>query len=448
MRTELHEYRRKCRSGPAAVHRRSEPCCPSREVAAAARPAQKLDVPAAEGDGRGRPARQRRAAAPGYSVGNLIFETRAGIAPTRRSACRPTRRWRRSSRPPAIPAMSPCSTAPRSSACACGHGSKPLRVVTSPGDRLPAFCSLDRPRPAGAARRRGGARAIIRALAAAVAQRAADASTSCSTRSPPCARRAGRRRPTRCLPGVESLAVCVRRPPRAGSSVAICISYSAAMISANEKSRIVTLLMRAGCELGMKFDDEYWAGAALRRLLGAVLERSRVMESRDPMSLELLMLGNVPVAANGRAGQARRGQRLRRAVGRRRALLSRGLFDPGDPRPAHHAREARHLRHRSLRAPSGADGHGHRDARRDLQPARHPGLRRRHLGLRRARHRAQKPARRHARGDRADPPAAEPARRSTSRATSSASPAASSASSRCVPIFPSMSRATARSASA
>ena len=30
------------------------------------------------------------------------------------------------------------------------------------------------------------------------------------------------------------------------------------MISANEKSRIVTLLMRAGCEVGMKFDDEYW----------------------------------------------------------------------------------------------------------------------------------------------------------------------------------------------
>jgi len=31
------------------------------------------------------------------------------------------------------------------------------------------------------------------------------------------------------------------------------------MISANEKSRIVTLLMRAGCEVGMKFDDEHWA---------------------------------------------------------------------------------------------------------------------------------------------------------------------------------------------
>jgi hypothetical protein len=30
------------------------------------------------------------------------------------------------------------------------------------------------------------------------------------------------------------------------------------MISANEKSRIVTLLMRAGCEVGIKFDDGYW----------------------------------------------------------------------------------------------------------------------------------------------------------------------------------------------
>ena len=30
------------------------------------------------------------------------------------------------------------------------------------------------------------------------------------------------------------------------------------MISANEKSRIVTMLMSAGCEVGMKFDDAYW----------------------------------------------------------------------------------------------------------------------------------------------------------------------------------------------
>jgi DNA-binding IclR family transcriptional regulator len=60
------------------------------------------------------------------------------------------------------------------------------------------------------------------------------------------------------LPGVESIAVCVE-DAEGGEQVAICISYSAAMISANEKTRIVTLLMRAGCELGLKFDDRFWA---------------------------------------------------------------------------------------------------------------------------------------------------------------------------------------------
>jgi DNA-binding IclR family transcriptional regulator len=60
------------------------------------------------------------------------------------------------------------------------------------------------------------------------------------------------------LPGVESIAVCIE-DPEGGEQVAICISYSAAMISANEKTRIVTLLMRAGCELGLKFDDGFWA---------------------------------------------------------------------------------------------------------------------------------------------------------------------------------------------
>jgi DNA-binding IclR family transcriptional regulator len=60
------------------------------------------------------------------------------------------------------------------------------------------------------------------------------------------------------LPGVESIAVCIE-DPEGGEQVAICISYSAAMISANEKTRIVTLLMRAGCELGLKFDDRFWA---------------------------------------------------------------------------------------------------------------------------------------------------------------------------------------------
>jgi DNA-binding IclR family transcriptional regulator len=62
------------------------------------------------------------------------------------------------------------------------------------------------------------------------------------------------------LPGVESIAVCIE-DRESGERVAICISYSAAMISENEKSRIVTLLVRAGCELGLKFEDDYWAGS-------------------------------------------------------------------------------------------------------------------------------------------------------------------------------------------
>ena len=54
------------------------------------------------------------------------------------------------------------------------HGTQALRVVTSPGDRLPAFCLGQRPRPAGPPRRRGRARTPCRAAAAAVAPCAAD----------------------------------------------------------------------------------------------------------------------------------------------------------------------------------------------------------------------------------------------------------------------------------
>ena len=114
----------------------------------------------------------------------------------------------------------------------------------------------------------------------------------------------GRRRRTRCLPGVESLAISVRDREN-GETVAICISYSAAMISANEKSRIVTLLMRAGCELGLKFDDDIMVP---RRASYAspswVVERSR--EELPTMSLELLMLGNVPMPDDGRASRSPR----------------------------------------------------------------------------------------------------------------------------------------------
>jgi len=136
-------------------------------------------------------------------------------------------------------------------------GSKPLRVVTSPGDRLPAFCCstgramlarldetevraryaapLDPPSPSAP-------QTVDELLAALAVVR--DKGWSIAT--------------DESLPGVESIAGCVEAAEGA-EQVSICISYSAAMISANEKTRIVTLLMRAGCELGLKFDDRFWA---------------------------------------------------------------------------------------------------------------------------------------------------------------------------------------------
>lgn len=136
-------------------------------------------------------------------------------------------------------------------------GSKPLRVVTSPGDRLPAFCSST-----GRALLARLDDATVRALYPLPLQPP-------SPNAPPTiddliAALAGVRdkgwsqATDESLPGVESLAICVEDREN-GERVSICISYSAAMISANEKSRIVTLLMRAGCELGLKFDDDYWA---------------------------------------------------------------------------------------------------------------------------------------------------------------------------------------------
>lgn len=135
-------------------------------------------------------------------------------------------------------------------------GSKPLRVVTAPGDRLPAFSSstgramlarlddtavralypqpLQPPSP--------NAPHTVDDLVAALALVREKGWSIATDES---------------LPGVESIAVCIV-DRESGERVAICISYSAAMISTNEKSRIVTLLMRAGGELGLKFDDEYW----------------------------------------------------------------------------------------------------------------------------------------------------------------------------------------------
>jgi DNA-binding IclR family transcriptional regulator len=138
-------------------------------------------------------------------------------------------------------------------------GSKPLRVVTSPGDRLAAFCSstgramlarLDDeavralyPNPTPWQAPSPNAPQTVEDLLAALTVVRTKGWSQATDES---------------LPGVESIAVCVE-DRESGERVALCISYSAAMISANEKSRIVTLLMRAGCEIGMKFDDETWA---------------------------------------------------------------------------------------------------------------------------------------------------------------------------------------------
>lgn len=136
------------------------------------------------------------------------------------------------------------------------HGTRALRVVTSPGDRLPAFASAS-----GRALLARLDDDAVRALHKApleppsphAPQTIADLLVALAT-----VRERGWAQVTdECLPGVESLAISVRDREN-GETVAICISYSAAMISANEKTRIVTLLMRAGCELAMKFDDDHW----------------------------------------------------------------------------------------------------------------------------------------------------------------------------------------------
>lgn len=135
------------------------------------------------------------------------------------------------------------------------HGTRALRVVTSPGDRLPAFAS-----------------ASGRALLARLDDQAVRANHTALQPPSPHApqtlddllqalqlvRDKGWAQATdECLPGVESLAIAVRDRENE-ETVAVCISYSAALISANEKARIVTMLMRAGRDLAMKFDDEPW----------------------------------------------------------------------------------------------------------------------------------------------------------------------------------------------
>jgi len=136
------------------------------------------------------------------------------------------------------------------------HGNRALRVVTSPGDRLPAFCSAS-------------GRALLARLSDEEVRALHTAPLQPPSPNAPqtiddllvalaVVRDKGWAQATdECLPGVESLAVCVGDREN-GESVTICISYSAAMISANEKARIVTMLMRAGCEVAMKFDDDFW----------------------------------------------------------------------------------------------------------------------------------------------------------------------------------------------
>ena len=195
-------------------------------------------------------------AAAGYAVGNLIFET--------------SRRHRVNSTLSVV-----ADEALARIVKATGHtgyiamldgtdvlglrmrpGSKPLRVVTSPGDRLPAFCSST------------GRAMLARLDDSAVRGRYPGPLQPPSPNAPhtlddllaalAVVRDKGLSQATdESLPGVESIAVCVE-DRESGERVAICVSYSAAMISANEKSRIVTLLTRAGCELGLKFDDEFW----------------------------------------------------------------------------------------------------------------------------------------------------------------------------------------------
>src|SRR6476620_5448648 len=137
-------------------------------------------------------------------------------------------------------------------------GSKPLRVVTSPGDRLPAFCSSTG-RALLARLDDDAVRALYPAPLQPPSPNAPQSAEDLLAALAVVREKGWSQATDESLPGVESIAVCVEDRESA-ERVALCISYSAAMISDNEKSRIVTLLMRAGCEIGIKFDDEYWTG--------------------------------------------------------------------------------------------------------------------------------------------------------------------------------------------
>jgi DNA-binding IclR family transcriptional regulator len=136
------------------------------------------------------------------------------------------------------------------------HGTRALRVVTAPGDRLPAFASASG-RALLARLDDDAVRALHKAPLAPPSPHTPQSMADLLAALDIVRERGWAQATDECLPGVESLAISVH-DRESGETVAICICYSAAMISANERARIVTLLMRAGCELALKFDDDHW----------------------------------------------------------------------------------------------------------------------------------------------------------------------------------------------
>lgn len=136
------------------------------------------------------------------------------------------------------------------------HGSRALRVVTSPGDRLPAFASASG--RALLARLDDDAVRALHPMPLKPPSPHAPQSLTELLAALEVVRDKGWAEATdECLPGVESVAICVQDRENA-ESIAVCVSYSAHLISPNEKARIVAALMTAARDMAMKFDDEFW----------------------------------------------------------------------------------------------------------------------------------------------------------------------------------------------
>ena len=110
------------------------------------------------------------------------------------------------------------------------------------------------------------------------------------------------------------------------------------------------------------------------------------------MGLELLLLGDTPVAQLAEQARFAESVRLRYRLARRRALLPRGLFLPRQHRPRHRPYAAWSLCYRSIRAASGADRDGDRHAGRNLRWPSLAGPGRGRIGLRRTGHPAEEAA--------------------------------------------------------